>query len=55
MNLTKNEKEYLLSVIKKELAHLKKDEKTVLFENAGFLKAEQEYESFLKELIRKMA
>ena len=55
MNLTKNEKEYLLSVLKTELTHFKKDKKTVLFENASFLKAEEEYESFLKELIRKMA
>ncbi len=55
MNLTNNEKEYLLGVVKKELAHLRKDEKTVLFENAGFLKAEEEYESFLNQLIKKLS
>jgi rRNA pseudouridine-1189 N-methylase Emg1 (Nep1/Mra1 family) len=54
MNLTKNEKEYLLSVLKKELTHFKKDKKTVLFESAGFLKAEEEYESFLNDLIKKI-
>lgn len=55
MNLTKNEKEYILSVVKKELEHLKKDGKTILFESASFLKAEEEYESFLKDLIKKLS
>ena len=53
--LTSDEKEYLRSIVKKELAHLKKEEPTVARDAAlKFLKAEHEYGHFLEKLMEKL-
>jgi len=52
---TKDEKEYLKVLLKRELEHFKNEEKTVAAEAAvKFLKAEHEYGHFLEALLKKV-
>ncbi len=49
------EKEYLKELVKRELGHFKKEEKTVAMDAAvKFLKAEHEYGHFLEKLLAKI-
>ncbi len=53
--LTSDEKEYLRSIVKRELDNFKKTEPTVAREAAlKFLKAEHEYGHFLEKLLEKL-
>ncbi|HLF54102.1 MAG TPA: hypothetical protein VI612_00075 [Candidatus Nanoarchaeia archaeon] len=52
---SKDEKEYLKFLIKKELEQFRKEEKTVASESAvKFLKAEHDYGHFLEKLLEKL-
>lgn len=50
-----DEKEFLKELVKREMEHFKKEEKTVAMESAlKFLKAEHEYGHFLENLLAKI-
>ena len=50
-----DEKEYLKDLLKRELEHFRKEEKTVASGSAvRFLKAEHEYGHFLEKLLEKL-
>ncbi len=50
-----DEKEFLKELVKRELEHFKKEEKTVVMSSAlKFLKAEHEYGHFLENLLEKL-
>jgi len=50
-----DEKEFLKDLVKRDLEHFKKEEKTVAMESAlKFLKAEHEYGHFLEKLLEKL-
>lgn len=53
--LTKDEKNYLKELVKRELEHFKRDGKTASQDAAvGFLKAEHEYGHFLENILVKL-
>lgn len=53
---SKDEKEFLRVIVKRELESFVKQEKSVAREAAlNFLKAEHEYEHFLERLLEKLA
>ncbi len=52
--LTKQEKEYLAELLKKELKHFNQEGKTAMDSAPGFLKAEHEYKHFLENLLKKI-
>jgi hypothetical protein len=54
MELTKEEREILGHLTKKELKHIKRDEKTVIFPELLILKSIKNYEEILKELKKKL-
>jgi len=50
-----DEKEYLKKLVKKNLESFQEEEKTILDNmTPAFIKSEQEYEDFLKEIIKKL-
>ena len=52
---SKEEKEFLKALIKRELEHFRREEKTAAMEAAvKFLKAEHEYGHFLEKLLEKI-
>lgn len=55
MALTKNEKDYLKALVKRQLKHFKK-EKDIAAEDAQikFMAAEEQYEQFLENLLKKL-
>ena len=54
MELTKAEKQYLHAILKRELDHIKKDEATLMDFSPAELAIEDNYETFLEKLIRKL-
>lgn len=53
--LTKDEKEYLKTIVKDELDKIEKQEKSLFIGmSLNFLKGEHEYKHFLEELIKKL-
>ena len=54
MELTKEERKILGHLTKKELKHIKRDEKTVIFPELLILKSIKNYEEILKELKKKL-
>ena len=54
MKITKEEREILKHLTKKELKHIKRDEKTVIFPELLILKSIKNYEDILKELKKKL-
>jgi len=56
MTLTAQEKKYLQIVLKKELAHFKRDKSTMLLDlPVIFLKSEHDYRHFLENLLKKLS
>lgn len=55
MNLTKQEKEFIKSLIKNKLKEFEKEEKTIIEQDKpSFLAAEVRYSDFLKTLLKKI-
>lgn len=55
MELNNKEKDYLRQVLKREIDNFKKHKKVFLGEGGiVFFQAEEEYEKFLKELLKKL-
>jgi len=55
MTLTKDEKEYLKEIVKKELDKLKAEQKALFIGmSPNFLKGEHEYKHFLENLLKKL-
>ena len=53
--LTKDEKDYLKAVVKKELENLEKQQKALFVGmSLTFLKGEHEYKHFLENLLKKL-
>ena len=50
--MKKTEKEIIRHLIKKEIACIKKDEKSIEFPSLGFLKSADIYEKELKKLLK---
>lgn len=53
MVLTKDERDYLRILVKREFEHFKR-EKIVIDEAIVFLQGEEKYEAFLHELLKKL-
>jgi len=55
MNLTKKERVFLHSLVKKHLADFEEEGETVIHHpSPDFLVAEEEYDTFLKDLLKKL-
>ncbi len=55
MMLSKEEKEYLKSLVLKDFEHFKREKKTLLVDlPVRFLKGEHELEHFFNELVKKL-
>lgn len=53
--ITDKEKELLKLLVKKEISDIEKEEKTIAQQDfIGFLSAEEKYDKFLKNLLRKL-
>ncbi len=54
MNLTKEDKEFIKTLIKNKLKEFKKEGKTIIEQDKpSFLAVEVKYEDFLKDLLKK--
>jgi hypothetical protein len=55
MSFTEDERKLLKMLVKKEMADLKEEGKTVITDdNPGFLALEEKYEEFLERLLKKL-
>lgn len=53
MELSKDEKELIKSLLKKELDSFEKEDSAILTENPPLLALEEKYDEFLKKLLKK--
>ena len=54
MKLTKKETEFLAAMVKKELDSFEKDKKMIRDEKISFILGEENYDDFLKGILKKL-